>query len=168
LALEQRRLMAGLSFFLFFLFRSITCGAVQFFLITIKTNDMKAKLHEHKKQTNKSVRKQTIELNIPKQLTMLCELLETTPQEILQAFINDVSLEVNSSGSDERRMAVEYFMRVGYGMHRYNFEEVEQMFDGLNWLRYQQYETRGKAFAGLRTKFLNEWFTEWKAKMKTM
>jgi hypothetical protein len=110
--------------------------------------------------------KQTIALEIPKQLQMLCELLETTPQEILQAFVNDVSLEVNSSGSDERCMAVDYFRRVGYGMHRYNFEEVEQMFDGLNWLRFQQYETRGKAFAGLRHSFLKQWFKEWKEKMK--
>lgn len=66
--------------------------------------------------------KQTIELNIPQQLQMLCELLETTPQKVLQSFIDDVSLEAGSNGSDERRMAVEYFMRVGYGMHRYDFE----------------------------------------------
>lgn len=102
--------------------------------------------------------KQTITLEIPKQLQMLCELLETTPQQVLQSFINDVSLEVNSSGSDERRMAVEHFMRVGYGMHRYGFEEVEQMFDGLNWLRWQQYEKKGKAFKALRKQFLKEWF----------
>jgi len=59
--------------------------------------------------------KQMIELNVPKQLELLCDLLETTPQQILQGFINDVSLEVNSNGSDERRMAVEYFMRCSYG-----------------------------------------------------
>jgi hypothetical protein len=135
----------------FFFFQLKVSGAVQnFFIQTIKPNDMK----------------QIIALEIPKQLQMLCELLETTPQEILQAFINDVSLEVNSSGSDERSQAVSYFMRVGYGMHRYNFEEVEQMFDGLNWMRFQQYETRGKTFAALRNKFLNEWFAEWKEKMK--
>ena len=51
--------------------------------------------------------KQTITLEIPKQLELICELLETTPQQVIQSFINDVSLEVGSSGSDERRMAVE-------------------------------------------------------------
>jgi hypothetical protein len=107
-----------------------------------------------------------ITLNVPKQLEMLCELLETTPQQVIQSFINDVSLEVNSSGSDERRMAVEYFMRCGYGMHRYNYEETEQMFDGLNWLRWQQYEKKGKAFTALQNQFLKQWFEEWKAKMK--
>ena len=112
--------------------------------------------------------KQTITLEIPKQLKLICELLETTPEQILQGFINDMSLEVGSNGSDERMMAVEYFMRVGYGMHRYEFEEIEQMFDGLNWLRWQQYEKKGKAFKALRQQFLKEWFSEWKAKQKAM
>ena len=110
--------------------------------------------------------KQTIGLQIPKQLEMICELLEVTPQAVLQNFIDNVSLEVNSSGSDERRMAVEYFMRVGYGMHRYEFNQVEQMFDGLNWLRWQQYEKKGKAFTNLRYGFLKQWFKEWQGKCK--
>jgi hypothetical protein len=41
------------------------------------------------------------------------------------------------------------------------------MFDGLNWLRWQQYEKRGAAFKKLQEKFLKEWFAEWKAKQKT-
>jgi hypothetical protein len=110
--------------------------------------------------------KQTIELEIPRQLALICELLETTPQAVLQAFINDVSLEVNSSGSDERSQAVSYFRRVGYGRHRYGFEEVEQMFDGLNWLRWQQYEKTGAAFKALQNQFLKEWFIQWEAKQK--
>ena len=110
--------------------------------------------------------KQTITLDVPKQLQMLCELLETTPQAVLQAFINDVSLEVNSSGSDERSQATSYFMRCGYGMHRYEFEEVQQMFDGLNWLRWQQYEKKGAAFKALQKQFLKEWFKEWQGKCK--
>ena len=112
--------------------------------------------------------KQTIELQIPKQLELICELLETTPQQVLQSFINDVSLEVGSNGSDERRMAVEYFMRCCYGYHRYDYEQIEQMFDGLNWLRWQQYEKKGKAFTNLRYSFLKQWFKQWKAKMKAM
>ena len=81
-----------------------------------------------------------------------------------------LSLEVNSSGSDERRMAVEYFMRVGYGMHCYSFEEVEQMFDGLNWLRWQwpgNDEEKEKQYLNQRKAFLKKWFKEWKAKKKS-
>ncbi len=97
---------------------------------------------------------------------MLCELLETTPQAILQVFVNDVSLEANSSGGDERSQAVSYFMRCGHGMHRYDHEQVQAMFDGLNWLRWQQYEKKGGAFGALQKRFLQDWFAEWKAKAK--
>lgn len=110
--------------------------------------------------------KVNITLEIPRQLELICELLEATPEQVLQSFINDVSLEVNSSGSDERRMAVEYFMRCGYGMHRYRYEEVEMMFDGLNWLRFQQYEKQGEPFTKVQQEFLNQWHREWKAKAK--
>ncbi len=115
--------------------------------------------------------KQTITLDVPKQLELICELLETTPQQILQSFIDDVSLEVNSSGSDERSQAVSYFLRVGYGMHRYEFDHVEQMFDGLNWLRCQwpgNDEEKEKQYQQQRKMFLKQWFKEWKAKMKVL
>lgn len=108
-----------------------------------------------------------ITLEIPKQLQMLCELLNITPQEVLQGFINDVSLEIDSNGSDERTMAVEYFLRVGYGTHRYDYEDIEMMFDGLNQLRFQQYEKKGEAFKTLKKQFLEEWFIQWKSKMKS-
>ena len=111
--------------------------------------------------------KQTITVDVPKQLELICQLLETTPQKVLQNFIDDVSLQVGSSGSDERRMAVEYFMRVGYGMHRYEFDQVEQMFDGLNWLRWQRPgndEEKEKQYRQERRQFLKQWLKEWKAK----
>ena len=50
-------------------------------------------------------------------------------------------------------------------MHRYEPEQVEQMFDGLNWLRFQQYANHDAAFQALQ--FLQTWYEEWKAKMKT-
>ena len=116
--------------------------------------------------------KQTITVEVPRQLGMLCELLETTPQQVLQGFLNDLALEVHgSNGSDERQMASEYFIRVGYGMHRYNFEEVVQMFDELNSLRLQwpgNVEEKEKQYQQQRKAFLKEWFKEWKTKMKAM
>lgn len=130
---------------------------------------MNAKPHGHKKTNNKDVRKRLINLEIPKQLQLICELLETSPQQVLQCFIDDVSLEVESSGSDERRMAVEYFLRVGYGTHRYEWQEIETMFDGLNWLRWQwpgNNPEKEKQYQKQRREFLKQWFKEWKAKMK--
>lgn len=81
-----------------------------------------------------------MKIRINKQLEMLCETLETTPEQVLQDFADNLSLDYRyTSGSDERRMAVEYFMRVGYGMHLFEFDEVETMFDELNTIRYSFY-----------------------------
>lgn len=112
--------------------------------------------------------KQTINVHIPKQLELLCSLLETTPQQVLQGFIDDVSLEPGSNGSEERRMAVEYFMRVGYGIHRYESGQIETMFDGLNWLRFQHYKKKRKVWANLRYRFLKRWYEEWKGKARSL
>ena len=111
--------------------------------------------------------KPPLTLEIPKQLALLCDLLDTTPQEILQGFIDDLSLEVHSSGSDERRMAVEYFMRVSYGIHLYEWDQIQQMFDDLNWLRLQwpgNDEVKEKQYLADRKAFLKRWFKEWKSK----
>jgi len=113
--------------------------------------------------------KKQLKLNIPRQLTLVCDLLETTPEQVLQAFINDLSLEVNSSGSDERRMAVEYCMRCCYGYHRYDLEQIEAMFDGLNWLRWQwpgNDPEKEKQYQQQRQAFLKRWHSEWKSKKK--
>ena len=109
-------------------------------------------------------------MNIPpRQLELLCDLLEVTPEEVLQRFINDVSPEVNSSGSDERRMAVEYCLRCCYGYHRYDMDQIEQMFDGLNWLRRQwpgNDPEKEKLYQQQRKAFLKKWCKEWKSKKK--
>jgi len=114
--------------------------------------------------------KKQIGLTIPKQLALLCKLLQTTPEQVLQAFINDLSQEVHSSGSDERRMAVEYFMRCSYGYHRYGFEEIESMFEGLDRLRWQwpgNDKEKEKGYQRERTAFLKNWYKECKAIKKS-
>jgi len=114
--------------------------------------------------------KQTIELEIPQQLTLLCELLEITPQQILQGFVNDLSYEVHgSNGSDERRMAGEYFLRVGYGMDGYEWEQVEQMLLELDNLRKEwpgNSAEKEKEYQQTCRKYLDNWFKEWKAAKK--
>ena len=112
--------------------------------------------------------KQQITLDIPRQLALLCELLETTPQAVLQGFIQDVSLEVHgSNGSDERSLAVEYFLRCGYGMHRYDWEQVRTMFAELDGLRRQwpgNDPAAAKQYRNQRSSFLKQWYQQWKTK----
>ncbi len=77
-----------------------------------------------------------IKIRINSQLQQLCEVLRTSPEEVLQQFADNLSLDYkHTSGSDEREMAVSYFMRCGYGMHLFEFHEVDNMFAELNNIR---------------------------------
>lgn len=109
--------------------------------------------------------KKTVRVKVPEQLLKICQLIEVSPETVLQAFANDVSLTVHgSSGSDERRMAVEYFQRVGHGINLFDYEEIEEMFDGLEWIRYQWRgfgNTKEDEYRVFYKKELKEWFKKW-------
>lgn len=111
--------------------------------------------------------KKTVKVKVPEQLIKLCELIEVAPEIVLQSFANDVSLSVHcSSGSDERRMAVDYFKRAGHGMHLFDYEEIENMFDGLEWIRYEWRSygnTNENEYKIFFKRELKEWFTKWNA-----
>ena len=110
--------------------------------------------------------KRKISLQIPLQFTQLCDLLETTPQQVLQDFLLNLSQEVISSGSDERNMAIEYFMRCGYGMPPYDFEQVQDMFgelDSLRWMWPGNDPAKQAPYRAYRRKYLREWYRDWKA-----
>ncbi len=68
---------------------------------------------------------QDMTLVLPEEFIQLCKDNHTTPEIVLRGFIADVSHIMNwvsdpredgysSNGSDERRLAWEYFARVGY------------------------------------------------------
>jgi hypothetical protein len=108
--------------------------------------------------------KKTIKLNIPKQLELLCSLLETTPERVIQGFVDDVSLSQQSNGSDERMMATEYFMRCGYGMHLFDYQEQEQMLEELNQIRYNFYHFGNDEMAAYKRyaqKEMKTWHNRW-------
>lgn len=111
--------------------------------------------------------KKQMKIRINKQLEMLCETLDTTPEQVLQDFADNLSLDYRyTSGSDERRMAVEYFMRVGYGMHLFSFDEVESMFDELNTIRYSFYNygnPKEQEYIKAQNRQYKELLKQWKA-----
>jgi hypothetical protein len=53
----------------------------------------------------------TIEVAIPDDVQVFCELFSITPDELLTRFMNDLCSMQYNGGSDERRMAKEYFLR---------------------------------------------------------
>ncbi len=69
--------------------------------------------------------KNSLKIELPEEFINLCSVNCTNPEEVLRGFIADVSQIMNwasdpredgysSNGSDERRLAWEYFERVGY------------------------------------------------------
>lgn len=111
--------------------------------------------------------KKQLKIKINTQLAMLCELLDTTPETVIQEFINNLSLDHKyTSGSDERRMAADYFVRVGYGMHRFTVAEVYLMFDDLNSIRLEasgHSKEEKQQSSRKREKMLRAFYKEWKA-----
>ena len=92
-------------------------------------------------------------------------------QHMLPACVAEFIEHQQITGSDERGLAVGYFMRCHYGHHRYSFEEIEGMFDGLNWLRRQwpgNDEEKEKRYQQQRKVFLKKWYREWKATKKLL
>jgi len=116
------------------------------------------------------MKKQKMNIRINKQLQMICDTLDTTPEAVLQEFADNLSLDYRyTSGGDERRMAVEYFMRCSYGMHLFDFDEIETMFDMLNGIRCQFYNygnPKEKEYQEERNKQYSELKKEWDKQKK--
>ena len=69
-----------------------------------------------------------------------------------------------SNGSDERRMAVDYFLRVGYGAHCYDLDQITQMFEELDHLRLQwtgNDPNSQKDYRRYKKMFLKKWAEKW-------
>jgi hypothetical protein len=109
--------------------------------------------------------KKSINLDITRQLELLSSLLETTPEKLLQGFIDDLCRTQHSSGRDERIMAGEYFLRCGYGMDSFDYDQAEEMLTQLDCIRYERYQFEtGKESEYRRhlQRRLNEWYARWK------
>lgn len=60
--------------------------------------------------------KTTIQIEIPVEIVMLCDIFDIKPEELLSAYMEDLCSMKSNQGSDERRMAKEYFLRGGIAM----------------------------------------------------
>jgi hypothetical protein len=108
----------------------------------------------------------TGKIEIPVQLNTILQLTDCSLQQLLQGFINDLSQEIHgTNGSDERRMAVEYFLRVGYGSHVFEPEHLRDFFSELEEIRRQWPGGSGsekeKEYFRFRRLFLKTWTENW-------
>jgi len=86
--------------------------------------------------------KKTIKIRINLAFAHLCELLETSPEQVLQDFVDNVSLDVcRSHSEDARSLSVEYFMSMNYGTHVFDPVEIGMIFSHLEHIRQNMQKT---------------------------
>jgi hypothetical protein len=113
--------------------------------------------------------KKSMNLDIPRPLELLCSLLETTPEKLVQGFIHDLCRTPQSHGNDERILAGEYYLRCGYGMHCFDYDQAEEMLTDLECIRYERYQFDNEEEAVYRKHMqrrINQWYTRWQKQKK--
>ena len=79
--------------------------------------------------------KKLIRLRIPKQMQLLCAMLEIEPETVLQNFMDDLSIA--SEGLDEkdrRKIATEYLTMCSTDNEYYKQHQINLFFEELNTL----------------------------------
>ena len=108
--------------------------------------------------------KKTLKLDIPRQLELLCELWETSPETIIQAFIYDAALHLLHTPTEGRDMATNYLLRCGYGMHSYTYGQTVEIIKELtviilNSIKYDNpWDTE---YQGHLKESLDTWYKKW-------
>lgn len=103
--------------------------------------------------------KKTIKIRINLQFAYLCDLLETSPEQVLQDFVDNVSLDVLRSHSEESRsLSVEYFMSMHYGTRVFDVVEIGMIFSHLEHIR-QELQKTGRV-SSIRQ--YREWYECWR------
>ena len=113
-----------------------------------------------------------IKLTISPDVQVLCELFSISPQQLLSRFMADLCSEVGNGGSDERRMAKDYFLRGGMAVteewHWEHNGDILEDFESLYKASYPYANDENKEWKKKRANFLNElreiWLNE-KSKM---
>ncbi len=103
--------------------------------------------------------KKNITLRIPKQMQLLCCMMEIEPETALQNFADDLSIASEGMSSDDRRkMATEYLMRCSIDNESYKQHQLKVFFDELN-VMLEKWPNDKVAFKS----FLKKWPGIWES-----
>lgn len=103
--------------------------------------------------------KKNIRLRIPKQMQMLCCMMEIEPQTALQNFADDLSIASEGmSSNDRRKMATEYLYRCSEDNESYKGHQVDLFFKELNAI-LEKWPNDKRAFKT----FLKKWPGIWES-----
>jgi hypothetical protein len=112
-------------------------------------------------------RDQEIRFILPWQFLYLCKLMEVTPHEVLDRFMNDLGQESWKRRENDaiRQVLVDYFTLCGYGQKWYTEPEIRQVFrelDAMGSLWPQDAKMKLiDLHAKWRNKYQQYWFKKW-------
>ncbi|XZF14096.1 hypothetical protein ACTHGU_20140 [Chitinophagaceae bacterium MMS25-I14] len=75
-------------------------------------------------------------LLVPAHFTMLCELLDVTPEHVLSVFMSTVSSDHYLAAPPSKDSAISYFVRCDYGSPHFSRAIVQRMLDELAAINY--------------------------------
>lgn len=103
-----------------------------------------------------------ISIEVPKQFSLFCELLQIDAQKFIQGFVYDVSCDTSSIGQNKRDSAFGYFNRCTIDNPHYDSEQLRDMMDELDFLREKMYNFGHTAHQEMKDAFYRHWFLEWR------
>jgi hypothetical protein len=122
---------------------------------------------ELKWQTGEYTRYPTFHFILPYPFLLLCRLTNTTPEQILYDFMENLSCSAsNREGRDEaKQQLISYFITHRYGNEFYTDEELQQIFkemDAVGLLFPKRSGTKLlDKYSAWRKKHQNQWFRNW-------
>lgn len=116
---------------------------------------------ELKWQTGEYIRYPTFKLVLPYQFLLLCRLTETTPEQMLIDFMDNLSCgSWKRAGRDETKAhLINYFVSHGYGQQHYTETEIREMF--------KQMDAVGMLFPSKGSVKMIDRYSKWRAKHQT-
>ena len=112
------------------------------------------------------------QLRIPSQFRLLCALLETPPEHMLEDFMNNAGFTSSGLGNGARLKAQEYLMQCGYGSGLYTAEQLALIFKEMEaqrclWPEQKSMDMeRFDMHATWHHMYMEYWFEKWYWKVR--
>jgi hypothetical protein len=112
-----------------------------------------------------------LKLRVPAEVLMLCKLMNTTPHEVVQAFLSCLAVEKDKKNPGEAKEASgNFFIRYGFGKDYYSEDEIRQMFSEIGKVNDLWPDGAPIKFidehAYWRRKYSKNWFKRWYWKIR--
>src|SRR5687768_16276475 len=131
------------------------------------------KLAKAKWQTGNYAPIQEFRFHLPYGFLLLCKLWDTTPNELLTDFMDNLSCGSNNRQhrEDAKQHLQQYIFEMGYGQQRhYNLQDIKDMFAELDTIGslWPQEGTDKLMALHIRwqNKYHNHWFKKWYTKLR--